>query len=70
MEKINKRHGGPYDRGSADGYYGREMIPHYYVGETYSSAIVDIFGMSESEIAAYKQGYDDQIKSGVRKYNV
>jgi len=70
MEKINKRHGGPYDRGSADGYYGREMIPHYFVGETYSSAIVYEKDMSESDIAAYKQGYADQIESGVRKYNV
>ena len=23
-------HGGPYDRGSADSYYGRGRDPHYY----------------------------------------
>jgi hypothetical protein len=49
MKKINKRHGGPYDRGSADGYYGRDPIPHYFVGETYTSAIVEQLHMSKGE---------------------
>jgi hypothetical protein len=70
MKKINKRHGGPYDRGSADGYYGREPNPHYFVGETYSSAIVEQLHMSKGDIALYMQGYSDQVESGVRKYNV
>ena len=28
----DKRHGGPYDRGSADAYYRRDFDPHYYEG--------------------------------------
>ena len=26
---VDKRHGGPYDRGSADSYYQRGEDPHY-----------------------------------------
>lgn len=36
-ERERARHGGPYDRGGADSYYGRRPNPHYYVGATYSS---------------------------------
>ena len=28
--KDRSRHGGPYDRGSADNYYGRPIDPHYH----------------------------------------
>ena len=31
---IDRRHGGPYDRGSADSYYNRPRRPHYYKGDT------------------------------------
>ncbi len=31
---FETRHGSPYDRGSADSYYGRPRIPHYYAGAT------------------------------------
>ena len=34
---MNKRHGGPYDRGSADSYYQRGPRPHYFKGDTYNS---------------------------------
>jgi hypothetical protein len=70
MEKIDERHGGPYDRGSADCYYGRDMLPHYFEAETGMSPIVEQLHMSKGDIAAYMQGYSDQIESGVRKYNV
>lgn len=53
------RHGGAYDRGSADSYYGRGFNPHYFVGATYSTTRIDEVDMSAEEIEAYAQGYDD-----------
>jgi hypothetical protein len=55
---YDKRHGGPYDRGSADAYYGREVNPHYYLGDTYQSPKVEKVDMTEEEIAAYIAGYN------------
>ncbi len=31
---YDARHGGPFDRGSADSYYGRPKDPHFFVGKT------------------------------------
>ena len=59
-----RRHGGPWDRGSADAYYQRVFNPHYYVGDTYSSQRVDRKDMTEGEIAAYAEGYREQEESG------
>jgi len=57
--KYDYRHGGPYDRGSADSYYRRQFNPHYYVGATYSSELVEKDRMTDEEIAAYTAGYDE-----------
>ena len=59
---YDKRHGGAYDRGSADAYYGRPFKPHYYTGNTYSSE--EVTDLTEEEIAAYEAGYNDQVDSG------
>jgi len=61
------RHGGAYDRGQADSYYGRGPEPHYFVGGTYSSTMIEEPDMSAEEIAAYMQGYNDNEKSGDKK---
>ena len=61
---YDKRHGGPYDRGSADAYYGRPFRPHLYVGGTYKSEEITEEKMSDQEIEAYQAGYDDQVESG------
>jgi hypothetical protein len=61
---IDTRHGGPYDRGSADSYYGRPRSPHYYVGNTGSSERVELKDMTEDEIVAYYAGYDDNEAEG------
>ena len=61
------RHGSAYDRGSADAYYGRPREPHYYTGASYNSIRLDAVDMSREEVAAYNQGYDDQVRSGDRK---
>ena len=65
MEEISLRHGGPYDRGSADSYYGRPKEPHYYEGSSYTSN--KITDLNTKEISDYNKGYDDQEKSGVKK---
>ena len=60
---VNKRHGGPYDRGSADSYYRRERRPHYFVGGSYMSDEVLEKDMTSEEIAAYNKGFDDNEDS-------
>lgn len=57
--EYDTRHGSPYDRGSADSYYGRDFNPHYYVGDTYSSPRIDLKDMTAEEIVAYTVGYRD-----------
>jgi hypothetical protein len=56
---YDQRHGGPYDRGSADKYYEREYNPHYYVGDTAMSERVELKDMTPEQIAAYTVGYRD-----------
>jgi hypothetical protein len=64
ITRYNTRHGGAYDRGSADAYYRRSYNPHYYRGDSYSSARVDLADMTAEEITAYTAGYRDQEESG------
>lgn len=64
---YDQRHGGPYDRGSADSYYGREYNPHYYKGNTATSELVGLKDMSPEEIVAYTAGYRDNEISGDKK---
>jgi len=61
------RHGGAYDRGSCDSYYGRAPVPHYYVDDTLNSDRVDQDAMTDEQIAAYIQGYQDNEASGYHK---
>jgi hypothetical protein len=65
--EYNARHGGPFDRGSADSYYGREPDPHYYVGATHSSTRLEEVDMSQKEVADYHAGYDHNEKFGHKK---
>lgn len=63
-KKYDERHGGPWDRGSADSYYGRGSNPHYYKGATYSSPKVEKEQMTPEEIEAYLAGYADNEDQG------
>lgn len=65
--QYSTRHGGPYDRGSADSYYGRGYNPHYFVGDSYNSTRLELVDMSAEEITAYTAGYNDNEESGERK---
>jgi hypothetical protein len=57
--EVFTRHGGAYDRGSADAWYGRPAEPHYFTGDTYQSTKIEAVDMSEEEIAAYMAGYNE-----------
>ena len=65
--KYDTRHGGPYDRGSADSYYHRPFSPHYYVGATSTTPKVELKDMTAEEITAYTAGYRDNEASGDKK---
>jgi len=56
---CDERHGGPYDRGTADSYYGRDYNPHYFVGDSYNSPRVELAQMTADEIIAYTAGFRD-----------
>ena len=56
---YDQRHGGPYDRGAADSYYGREYDPHYFVGDSYNTPRIELAQMTVYEIVAYTAGYTD-----------
>lgn len=60
----DQRHGGPYDRGSADAYYRRPYNPHYFKGDTYNSERVEAADMTAAEIVAYSVGFTEQTESG------
>lgn len=57
MDRYDQRHGGPWDRGSADSYYGRGRSPHYFKGATHSSECVNYPDMTAAEVEAYDAGY-------------
>ena len=59
--QYDKRHGGPWDRGSADAYYWREKNPHYYLGATNASTRIAEQNMSTDELEAYHAGYDQEF---------
>jgi len=64
---YDERHGGPYDRGTADSYYGRDYNPHYFVGDTYNSPKIELVQMTAAEIVAYTAGYTNNEANGDRK---
>lgn len=62
---FNTRHGGCFDRGSADNYYNRPIEPHYYVGGTAVSEKVT--KLTEKEVADYMAGYAFNEQFGDKK---
>ena len=52
------RHGGPFDRGSADSYYHRGLQPHYYVGASITSERVEKDDMTRQELLEYYAGFE------------
>ena len=63
---YDERHGGPFDRGSADSWYSRPHNPHYFEGGTYESdPIYPPIGSAEYD--AYFAGYEYNEKFGGKK---
>jgi hypothetical protein len=60
-----ERHGGLFDRGSADSYYGRPQNPHWYPEGSYNGNPVT--DLNEAEIAAYMAGYEWNEQFGDKK---
>ena len=58
---MNKNHGSPYDRGTADYYYYRDRCPHYWPAGTYNGRKVTEIEMTKSQIAEYHLGYDEEL---------
>jgi hypothetical protein len=61
-----KSHGGLFDRGSADSYYGRPRNPHYGGVGGDSGPRVDQ-GLSIAEITEYYAGYEHNERFGDKK---
>lgn len=67
---YNSRHGGPFDRGSADSWYSRPINPHYYTGGTGTSTMIEVEDMSQSEIEDYMAGYEyNEIHGGKKSWD-
>ena len=64
---YDTRHGGPFDRGSADSYYHRGINPHYYVGDTMMSERIEKDQMTISQVEEYLAGYDWNEELGSKK---
>ena len=58
--KYDMRHGGPYDRGSADAYYKRIFYPHYYANNVDAFTVIEIDDPDSPEFDAYRAGYNEQ----------
>lgn len=58
--KTIHKHGSPYDRGSADAYYGRLSNPHYWPEGTYMGEKVSHEDMTAEQIEEYYDGYDNE----------
>ena len=64
---YDRRHGGPFDRGSADSYYRRPYSPHYFKGSTYQSEQVN--ALTAEELEAYNAGYEwNEIYGDKKEY--
>ena len=50
-------YGSPYDRGSADAYYGRDYNPHFYID---GKDFVSSSNMTLAQIEDYRLGYTEE----------
>ena len=59
--RLDRGHGSPYDRGSADSYYRRPPRPHYFVDGSYTSQEVTELTIEEAQ--EYYRGFEDNEAS-------
>lgn len=62
---YEQQHGNPFDRGSADSYYGRPRAPHWYPEGSYNGDRVT--DLTDDELEAYHAGYDYNEQFGDKK---
>jgi hypothetical protein len=62
---YEQKHGNPFDRGSADSYYGRRRCPHK--GGVGGNSGPRIEQLDDNELEAYHAGYDWNEQFGDKK---
>lgn len=60
-------HGSPFDRGSADSYYGRAQVPHWWPEGTGHGVRLESQDMSLKELREYFRGYEYNERFGDKK---
>lgn len=65
-EEYDARHGGPFDRGTADSWYGRPFRPHYFLGATHQSTEI-IISPESPKYFEYEAGYNYNEEFGGKK---
>lgn len=65
MKVYDTRHGGPFDRGKADAYYGRRFQPHYFRGGSYDGD--PVIDLTTEELDAYEAGFNFIVRTGAKK---
>jgi len=65
--QYDQRHGGAFDRGSADSWYHRARNPHFYTEGTGTSERIEQAQMTPAEIQAYLAGYQWNEQFGGKK---
>jgi hypothetical protein len=61
------KHGDPFDRGSADSYYGRRPNPHKYPNGTGNPPLIEGQELTDDEVREYNAGYAFNEESGDKK---
>ena len=61
---MDKGHGSPWDRGSADSYYMRSKNPHWFPNGTYNDPWIKKEMMTPEQVQDYNQGYEDNERNG------
>jgi len=64
-KRYAQKHGNPFDRGSADSYYGRSRNPHK--GGVGGDSGPRVEELTADEMEAYHAGYDYNEAEGFKK---
>ena len=64
-KRYAQKHGNPFDRGSADSYYGRRRNPHK--GGVGGDSGPRVEQLDNDEMEAYHAGYDYNEAEGTKK---
>lgn len=59
---MDKSHGSPYDRGSADAYYMRGFDPHWWPEGTNHGKRIEADAMTEQQLKEYEAGWKEQTE--------